>query len=145
MSDYPGSDTIAVVTLEPTGDVDSLNKPITNPTVRALVYGCVFEPYSRGPVEEQTDTITAHERAWAFMPYVYGVGIPQVDSNLNAVVDDNGNPVPVVIGNADFLQPVRLGNPQAQRNYKIQGLPEVQYDQDGMPDHVWIICEWHGG
>lgn len=145
MSDYPGGDTLAIVEFQPTGDLDGLNQPVTVPVVVAWVYGCVFEPYSRGPVEEQSDTITSHERAWAFLPYVAGVGIPTVDQNGNPVVDDDGNPVPASINNSNWIQPVRPNDAQAQRNYKVQGLPEIEYDGDGMPDHAWIVCEWQGG
>lgn len=145
MTDYPGGDTLAIVTRESTGRVDGKNQPITTPTITAYVYGCVFEPYSRGPVEEQSDTITSHERAWAFLPYVSGLGIPTVDVDGNPVLDGNGNPVPVTITNANWIQPIRPNDQQAQRNYKVQGLPEIEYDGDGMPDHAWVICEWQGG
>jgi hypothetical protein len=145
MTSYPGGDTIGIVTMQPTGGKDSLNQPIVAPVVTQLVYGCVFEPIERGPVEEQSNTITSHERAWAFMPYVAGVGIPTVDSTGAPVVDGSGNPVPAVITNANYLQPQRPSDAEAQRNYKVMGLPEVEYDMDGMPDHSWITCEWRAG
>lgn len=145
MGDYPGGETLAIVANQPTGDRDSLNQAITQPTVVAYVYGCVFEPYTRGPVEEQTDVTTSHERAWAFLPYVAGIGIPTVDVDGNPVVDGDDNPVPVVITNANYIQPQRPNDAQAQRNYKVQGLPEIEYDMDGVPDYAWVVCEWHGG
>lgn len=124
MAELPGGDTLLIVTRVPTGQKDALNQDIfTEATVS--VYGCVFEPYSRGPVEEDSNTETAHERAWAFLPYIEGVTTG--------------------INNQNFIQPVRPGSPLAQRNYKVQGLPEIQYDLDGVPDHVWIICEYHEG
>lgn len=146
--DYPGGDLLGVVEMQPTTDpptLDAMNQPITNAVVVALVYGCVFEPIERGPVEEQTDTVTSHERAWAFLPYVQGIGIPTVDSGLDLIVDDDGNPVPVVITNANYIQPQRATYTQAQRNYKVFGLPELQYDGDGLPEHVWVTCEWRAG
>jgi hypothetical protein len=147
MGDYPGAETLGIVEYQGTG-VDGKNQPVsTTPVVVQFVYGCVFEPYSRGPVEEQSDTITSHERAWAFLPYVPGIGIPTVDSSGNPVVDGGGNPVPATITNANWIQPQRLtlGDAEAQRNYKVQGLPEIEYDPDGMPDHAWVICEWRAG
>jgi hypothetical protein len=141
---YPGGETLAI--LQPTGSgTDRLNQAITQLTVVAWVYGCAFEPYTRGPIEEQTDTITSHERAWAFLPYVQGVGVPTVDSGGNPVVDGGGNPVPVVINNNTMIQPVRANDAVAQRNYKVQGLPEIEFDIDGQPEYAWVVCEWHGG
>jgi hypothetical protein len=144
MPGFIGGDTIGIVTFSPSGELDSNGQDIFTSSTQ-LVYGCVFEPISRGPIEEETDTITAHERAWVFMPYVPGVGIPTVDTNGNPVVDDNGNPVPATILNSSFLQPQRPGDAQAQRNYKVQGMPEVEVDMDGQPDHVFVVGEWHGG
>lgn len=142
---YPGGETIAIIAEQATGQVDSLNQAIKQPAVVAYVYGCVFEPYSRGPVEEENNTTTSHERAWAFLPYVAGIGIPTVDSSGNQLVDGDGNPVPVTIGNDNWIQPQRPHDAQAQRNYKVQGLPELEYDTEGMPDHMWVTCEWQGG
>jgi hypothetical protein len=144
-ADYPGSDLLGIGEWVPTGEKDRKNQDVTEFVVLHLVYGCVFEPYSRGPVEEQSDVITSHERAWAFLPYVEGLGIPTVDDDGNDVVDDDGNPVPAVITNASWIQPQRPIDPLAQRNYKVQGLPEIEYDGDGQPDHAWIVCEWHAG
>ena len=133
---YPGGDTIGVVEMQATGQTDSLNQAVKTPVVTALIYGCVFEPLERGPVEEQSDTITSHERAWAFLPYVAGQGIP-------ATV--GGSPVFLSMPtNANFLQPLRP-DAQDERNYKIFGLPILEYDIDGQPDHVFITCEWRGG
>lgn len=120
---YPGGDTIGIVTKTATGTVDALNQPTYSESV-VWVYGCVFEPYSRGPVEEETDSITAHERAWAFFPYIQGVTTS--------------------IGNANWIRPKRP-DALAQRDYKVQGLSEVEYDLDGQPDHVFVIGEWHSG
>ncbi|ORV92798.1 hypothetical protein AWC11_07290 [Mycobacterium interjectum] len=145
MTSYPGGEVLGIVAMQATGQIDALNQAIKEPVVAQYVYGCVFEPYTRGPVEEQTDVITSHERAWAFLPYVPGVGIPTVDVNGNPVVDGDGNPVPAVITNANYLQPQRPNDAQAQRNYKVQGLPEIEYDIDGVPDYAWVVCEWHGG
>ncbi|MBZ4574701.1 hypothetical protein [Mycobacterium avium] len=145
MSDFPGGDVLGIVEFQPTGQVDSLNQAVKTPVVVAWVYGCVFEPYSRGPVEEQTDTITSHERAWAFLPYVAGFGIPTFDAAGNALLDADGNPIPVVIDNGTWIQPQRPNDAVAQRNYKVQGLPEIEYDADGVPDHAWIVCEWQAG
>lgn len=145
MGSYPGADTIGIVEMQPTGGRDSLNQPIVAPVVTHLIYGCVFEPIERGPVEEQSNFITSHERAWAFMPYVSGLGIPTVDSSGAPVVDGSGNPVAAVITNANFLRPIRPYDAVAQRDYKVMGLPEVEYDMDGIPDHSWITCEWREG
>ena len=137
---YPGGDTIGIVEMQPTGaGVDYMNQEIEAPVLLYTVYGAVFEPIERGPVEEQSDTITSHERAWAFLPYVLGKGIPTTS------VDDNGNTVFASMPtNANYVQPQRP-DAQDQRNYKIFGLPELQYDIDGLPDHVWITCEWRAG
>lgn len=145
MSDYPGGETIGIVVEKPNGEVDSLYQAIKKLTVVQWVYGCAFEPYTRGPIEEESDTITSHERAWAFLPYLPGIGIPTVDENGEPVLDDAGNPVPAVIDNNTWLQPVRVNDAEAQRNYKVQGLPEVEYDIEGLPSYVWIVCEWHAG
>lgn len=145
MGDYPGGDTMGVGLWTPTGDVDGKNQPVKAFVVSQLVYGCVFEPYSRGPVEEQSDTITSHERAWVFMPYVSGIGIPTVDTAGNLIVDDDGNPVPALITNNHWIVPIRPNEPQAQRPYKVQGLPEIEWDGDGQPEHAWIVCEWMAG
>jgi hypothetical protein len=144
MGGFPGGDTVGIVDFVPSGTLDSNGQQIFTSTTQ-LVYGCVFEPLSRGPVEEETDTVTAHERAWVFFPYISGIGIPTVDSDGNPIVDDNGNPVPAAILNSSFLQPQRPGDPQAQRNYKVQGMPEIEFDMDGQADHAFIVGEWHGG
>lgn len=145
MTEYPGGETLGIAIEQPTGAVDSLNQTVTAKVVTQWVYGCTFEPYTRGPVEEQSDTITSHERAWAFLPYLPGVGIPTVDVDGNLIVDGDGNPVPAVINNNNWIQPVRPNDAQAQRNYKVQGLPEIEYDLDGQPSYAWIVCEWQGG
>lgn len=144
-ADYPGADTLGIGEWVPTGTRDSKNQVVTVFQILQYVYGCVFEPYSRGPVEEQNDTITSHERAWSFWPYVEGIGIPTVDADGNDVLDDDGNPVPAVITNNSWIVPIRPNDVQAQRNYKVQGLPEIEYDGDGQPEHAWIVCEWHAG
>jgi hypothetical protein len=144
MPGFIGGDTVGIVSFSPSGQLDANGQQIFTQSTQ-LIYGCVFEPYSRGPVEEETDTITAHERAWAFLPYVPGIGVPTVDTDGNPILDDNGNPVPASIQNSDFVQPQRPGDAQAQRNYKVQGMPEVEFDMDGQPDHVFVVCEWHGG
>jgi hypothetical protein len=139
MTDYPGGETVALVEMVPTGGVDGKNQPVTAATVVGWVYGCTFEPYVRGPVEEESDTITSHERAWVYLPYVAGLGIPTVDAN--------GNPLTAaaVITNSTWIQPQRPNDPVAQRNYKVQGLPEIEYDIDGAPSYAWVVCEWRGG
>ncbi|MDY0112705.1 MAG: hypothetical protein RBS21_00335 [Corynebacterium sp.] len=138
MTEYPGGETLGIVEMIPNGTVDELNQNVRVPTVVSWVYGCVFEPYSRGPVEEQSDTITSHERAWAFLPYVAGSGIPGIDVTTGAQLF-------VSIDNATWIQPQRANDPVAQRNYKTQGLPEIEYDIDGAPSYAWVVCEWHGG
>ncbi|ETZ58038.1 hypothetical protein L841_5520 [Mycobacterium sp. MAC_080597_8934] len=145
MSDYPGGETVAVVQFQPTGATDSLFQPVKAPTVVAWVFGCAFEPYTRGPVEEQSDTITSHERAWAFLPYVAGFGIPTFDQSGNPLLDSNDDPIPVAIDNSMWIQPQRPNDALAQRNYKVQGLPEIEYDIDGSPSYAWIVCEWQAG
>ena len=145
MTEYPGGETLGIVAEQSTGTTDSLNQAVTAKVVVQWVYGCTFEPYTRGPVEEQTDTITSHERAWAFLPYLPGIGIPTVDASGNPVLDANGVPVPASIGNSNWIQPVRVNDAQAQRNYKVQGLPEIEYDIDGLAAYAWVVCEWQGG
>lgn len=146
MTDYPGADTLGIGSEQSTGGVDAKNQPLREFVVSQYVYGCVFEPYSRGPVEEQTDVITSHERAWAFLPYVEGYGIPTVDVDGNELFADDGvTPVVAVLDNNSWIVPIRPNDAQAQRPYKVQGLPEIQYDGDGQPDHAWIVCEWQGG
>ncbi|BBZ09864.1 MULTISPECIES: hypothetical protein [Mycobacterium] len=135
MTSYPGGDTLGIVTKTPTGQTDSMGENITADSV-VWVYGCVFDIYSRGPIEEQSDTVTSEERAWAFLPYVPGVGIP--------AVDENGNQVVATINNANWIRPKRP-DALAQRDYKVMGLPELEYDMDGAADHVWIVCEWRAG
>jgi hypothetical protein len=123
MGGFPGGDTIGIVTFSPSGELDSNGQEIFTPSV-VNVFGCVFEPLLRGPIEEETDTITAHERAWAFFPYIEGV-----TTNIN---------------NAQFLRPIRP-DALAQRDYQVQGQSIVEYDMDGQPDHVFVAVEWHGG
>lgn len=138
VSEYPGADTIYVVTDVATGQRDDLNKPITSEAV-AEVYGCVFDPVSTGPTEEQSDTTTNSERAWAFLPIIDGQGIPTVGK------DENGDPIYIAaIPNKARLRPKR-STALDQRDYKITARPEVQYDMEGQPEHVWIVCEWRGG
>lgn len=138
MTDYPGGETIALVQMVASGSVDALNQPVRTATVTAYVYGCVFQPNTGGPLEQQSDTVTSQERAWAFLPYVPGAGVPGTDATT-------GQPAFVAIDNSTWLQPQRPNNPQAQRNYKVLGLPEIEYDLDGMPSHAWVVCEWQGG
>lgn len=121
MTDYPGGDTVGIVTKTPTGSTDSLGVAITSDAV-TWVYGCVFE--TERVSEEQSETVTSSERAWVFMPYILGVT--------------------TAIDNENWLRPQRPAA-LAQRDYKVFGLPAVQYDMDGQPDHVWVTCEWHGG
>ncbi|UVO12815.1 hypothetical protein NM962_01200 [Mycobacterium sp. SVM_VP21] len=138
MSEYPGADTIYVVTDVETGERDGLNQRKFSEAI-AEVYGCVFDVVSTGPTEEQSDTTTNSERAWAFLPIVNGQGIPTVD------VDENGEQIFIAeILNTARLRPDR-STALGQRDYKIIGRPEVQYDMDGQPEHVWIVCEWRGG
>ncbi|WP_047317372.1 hypothetical protein [Mycolicibacter heraklionensis] len=136
--EYPGGDTVYVVTDVATGQKDGLNQPKFGESV-AEVFGCVFDVVSTGPTEEQSDTTTNSERAWVFLPIVDGQGIPTVD------FDQDGELVYIAeIPNTARLRPER-GTALGQRDYKIIGRPEVQYDLDGQPDHVWIVCEWRGG
>jgi len=141
VSEYPGGDTVYVVTKTDTGQRDGLNQPVPGESA-TQVYGCVFDIISSGPSEEQTDTTTNSERAWAFLPIVDGQGIPTVDDDGNENVDADGNPIFIAeIPNTARIRPKR-STALAQRDYKIIGRPEVQYDLDGQPDHVWIVCEW---
>jgi hypothetical protein len=146
MGDYPGGDLLGIGSWVSTGVVDAKNQTKKTFVVAQYVYGCVFEPYSRGPVEEQNDSTTSHERAWAFMPYVDGYGIPTVDADGNELVQDDGvTPVAAVMDNNSWIVPIRPNDAQAQRSYKVQGLPEIEYDGDGQPEHAWIVCEWQAG
>lgn len=122
-SDFPGGDTIAIVTKAPTGETDSMGVAVTADSV-VEVYGCTFETLPHGPVEEMSDTTSATERASAWLPFLPGV----TDA----------------INNTNFLRPIRPCS-TAQRDYKVQGLPLVEYDLDGQPDHVWIVCEYRFG
>jgi hypothetical protein len=122
-TDYLGGDTVGIVTIAPSGTTDSNGQQIFAETV-VNVFGCVFESLNRGPVQEQSDVITAHERAWVFFPYIVGV----TDS----------------ISNANSLRPVRP-NALSGRDYQVQGESQIEYDMDGQPDHVFVIGEWHGG
>lgn len=119
---YPGGDTLGIVTKVPTGQKDSLNQPITTDSVE-WIYGCVLETLEYEINEHQTDTIAAFEKAWAFLPY----------SSTTAAID-----------NGDFIRPKRP-DANAQRDYKVNGRAVVQYDIDGRPDHVFVLCEWQGG
>jgi hypothetical protein len=141
MSDYPGGDTVGIVTKLSTGQKDSMGQAVTADSV-VWVYGCVFE--TERISEEQSDTITSNERGWAWLPYIPGIGIPTVDDDGNELVDGEGNPVTVEITNANWIRPKRW-QPMAARDYKVFGMPAVEFDGDGQPDHVWIICEWHAG
>lgn len=119
-----GNHVVGVVEMQPTGQVDSLNQPITEPVVVQLVKNCMFESYVRGPEEHEDDTVSSFERAYAFLPYIAGVT--------------------TTITNAHYLQPQRA-DAQARRNYKVLGLPIIQYGRSGRPSHVWIVCEWREG
>jgi hypothetical protein len=138
---YPGGDTLGVVTKTATGQKDSMGESVTADVV-TWVYGCVFE--TERISEEQSDTVTSNERGWAWLPYVPGIGIPTVDTNGNAILDGSGNPVSVEIDNSSWIRPKRT-EAMAQRDYKVFGKPTLEYDGNGLPDHVWVICEWHGG
>jgi hypothetical protein len=135
MSDYPGGDTLGVVTDVASGQTDSLNQPILTESV-VWVYGCVFETYMYGISEQETDITTSQEKAFAYFPYVSGVGIPGVDAN--------GASVAAVIDNNSRIRPQRP-DAEAQRDYKVFGLPAEQYDIEGLPDHVLVVCVWQGG
>lgn len=140
MGGYPGGDTVGVVTKVASGQTDSMGQPITVDQV-VWVYGCVFEGgmdfSSLGVImEKQSDTFTASEQAWVFMPYVSGLGIPAIDAA--------GNPTTATITNGSWIRPKRPDAAQ-QRDYKVLGLPDVNYDFDGQPDHVFVACEWRAG
>lgn len=132
---WPGGDTVGIVTYTPQLDshgnvlTDGLNQPLEPVRTVLWKYGCVFEPEHVS--EEQTNTITTRERAWVFLP---------VDADTTTIT------------NANFLTPKRpaldedsANESTAQRDYKVHGLPVVEYDMDGQPDHVWVICEYDGG
>lgn len=136
MGELPGNDVVGIVTVASSGAVDALNAPVAASESVVWVSGSVFD-IDLGPREQQSDTITSEERAWAFLPYVPGQGIP--------AVDETGAPVWVTaIDNRARIRPKRL-EALAQRDYKVLGQPELQYTLDGVPDHVWIICEWRAG
>lgn len=118
-----GGDVLGIVTLVDSGQTDSLGEPIVTESV-AWIDGCVFDIYSRGPIQQHTDTKTAEERAWAFFPYISGVTTDIVAGNV--------------------IRPQRP-DALAQRDYHVFGRAEVEYDLEGQPDHVWVVCEWHGG
>jgi len=118
-----------------------MNTEITSDSV-VWVYGCVFE--TERISEEQSDTITSNERGWAWLPYVAGAGIPTASESGNPILDGDGKPVTTEIKNANWIRPLR-SDPLAQRDYKVLGMPSLEYDLEGNPDHVWVICEWHGG
>lgn len=141
MTSYPGGDTLGIVTKTPTGETDSMGQQVTSDTV-VWVYGCSFE--TERISEEQTDTIVSNERGWAWFPYVPSIGIPTTDEYGTPIVDGSGNPVAVQIQNSNWIRPKRL-EAMAQRDYKVFGMPTLEYDGDGTPDHVWVICEWHAG
>lgn len=136
----PGGDILGIVTKTATGQKDSMGENVTSDTV-VWVGGCTFE--TERISEEQSDTITSNERGWAWLPYVVGFGIPTSDQYGNPILS-GGNPVTTEINNANWIRPLRT-DPMAQRDYKVFGKPSLEYDGDGMPDHVWVICEWHGG
>lgn len=123
---YPGGDTVLVIANPTPAGKDSMNEDIpslpTNRVVAATVYGCVFE--TEHISEQQHETITSGERAWAFMPYTADTA---------------------AITNANWLRPQRPTGESSARDYKVHGLPIVQYDIDGQPDHVWVICENQAG
>lgn len=119
-----GNHVLGIVEMQPSGQVDDLNQQITEPVVTQIVHGCMFESYVRGPEEHEDDTVTSFERAYAFLPYIAGVT--------------------TTITNSNWLQPQRA-DAQAQRNYKVLGLPIIQYARSGRPSYVWIICEWRNG
>jgi hypothetical protein len=135
MTVYPGGETVGIVTYVPQVDgsgnplTDGLNQPLDPVRTVLWKYGCVFEPEHVS--EEQTNTITSRERAWVFMPV---------------------DPDTAKITNANFLTPQRpsldengADESAAQRDYKVHGLPLIEYDMDGKPDHIWVICEYDGG
>lgn len=141
MSEYPGGDTVGVITSVPSGGKDALGgQPVTETVV--WVYGCVFG--TQHTTEEQDETITSAERAWVWFPYVDGIGIPTVDTTGAPIVDPDGNPVTVMIDNSCWLRPKR-DNPMGTRDYKVFGMPSIEYDLDGRPDHVWVTAEWRAG
>jgi hypothetical protein len=123
MAGFPGGDTLGIVTKTPTGETDSMGVAVTEDTL-VNVFGCVFEPLERGPVEEMSDTTTSSERAWAFFPYIEGVTTG--------------------ISNANWIRPLRP-DPMGRRDYKVQGRLEIEYDLEGQPDHVWVTCEFKAG
>ncbi|SIC56426.1 Uncharacterised protein [Mycobacteroides abscessus subsp. abscessus] len=128
MTELPGGDTLQVISYGPALDghgnpvMDEQNQPIKARTVVATIYGCVFE--AEHISEHQTDAITSTERAWAFLP----------------VTPDSR-----AIRNEHYLCPMRPAGDQSGRDYKVHGLPALQYDIEGQPDHVWIFCEWQPG
>lgn len=136
MSELPGGDALRIIAAVGTGQHDALGQAVLAES-EFTVTGCVFDIVSSGPFEEQTDVTTSTEKAWAFLPYVAGAGIPVVDAAGTARYL-------TVVDNTSRIEPVRpdaLGS----RRYKVIGQPEVQYDLDGRPDHVWIVCEWRAG
>lgn len=121
MTNFPGGDTLLIVSKTPTGQKDSMGEDVTTDSV-VSVYGCVFETERISEVE--SDVTTSNERGMAFLPYVEGV--------TTGVTNEN------------WIRPQRP-DALAQRDYKVFGRPAIEYDINGQPDHVWIVCEWHGG
>jgi hypothetical protein len=111
-----GGQSLGIVTKTPTGSVDAANQAVTDDAV-VWVTGCAFE--TEHISEEQSDSITSAERAWAIMPVT------------DAVQE---------ITNANYLR-----NGVGGRDYKVHGLPAPEYDIDGLLVYYWIICEWQGG
>ncbi|MBO0882801.1 MAG: hypothetical protein J2P17_21200 [Mycobacterium sp.] len=138
MTSYPGGDTVGIVTKTATGETDSMDQPVTVDTL-VTVYGACFEPGYQwsslmGAAEQMSDTITTDEDAWVHLPYVPGYGIPAVDGD--------GNQVAAVITNQTWIRSMA---PYPSRDYKVLGQPDLQCDLDGMPNHLYVKCEWRAG
>lgn len=125
--DTPGRQTVGVVVNSPVldagGDLvySEIMGALTSETVHQ-VDGCLFEIQDSSPsaAESQSDTTTTNATAWCLMP---------------------ATPLTMGITSQMAIRyPLSGGH-----DYQMRGDARIEYDLDGIPDHVFCLCERQEG
>lgn len=115
--------------------VSEFMEPQTTP-VTVWVDGCLFEIQTDvmrpALLEQQGETVTTKEFAWAFMPVVNG-NVPAVDSG--------GSPTPIAASAITSSMSLRHNG----RTYVMRGDAVLERDIRGRENHVFCVCEHQEG
>ncbi len=134
MGVYPIGNQRVGIERETVTSYTDLGEPITTASTVWVDNAC-FEIQT--PTEQENQTVTTSEIAWAILPVADGI-VP--------AVDDDGNPAPiqlvedgkVAISSSAWLRHNGL-------RYAMRGDAVLEQDIRGRDDHVFAICEREQG